>query len=162
LHLTTPTRLTKERFQQLEQHQFSRVLPTPGGRAHAPTSSARHSRKKKNKIFKYAFNPSQNAIILRYSKCLKYAYMYMYTCSSKTLLKSLQKHCQTVFSKFLSRTIFIPAENTRHSEKPGQNPAQCSCTYIQVIDTVPLKWSIHPDQLHSNFAHQTIIILILW
>jgi hypothetical protein len=23
----------------------------------------------------------------------------------------------------LSMTIFIPAENTRHSEKPGQNPA---------------------------------------
>jgi hypothetical protein len=28
-----------------------------------------------------------------------------------------------VFSRFLSMTIFIPAENTRHSEKPGQNPA---------------------------------------
>jgi hypothetical protein len=27
-----------------------------------------------------------------------------------------------VFSRFLSMTIFIPAENTRHSEKPGQNP----------------------------------------
>jgi hypothetical protein len=40
----------------------------------------------------------------------------------KTLLKSLQKHCQTVFSRFLLITIFIPAENTRHSEKPGQNP----------------------------------------
>jgi hypothetical protein len=26
-----------------------------------------------------------------------------------------------VFSRFLSMTIFIPAENTRHSEKPGQN-----------------------------------------
>jgi hypothetical protein len=42
--------------------------------------------------------------------------------SSKPLLKSLQKQCQTVFSRFLSMTIFIPAENTRHSEKPGQNP----------------------------------------
>jgi hypothetical protein len=40
----------------------------------------------------------------------------------KTLSKSLQKHCQTVFSRFLSMTIFIPAENTHHSEKPGQNP----------------------------------------
>jgi hypothetical protein len=30
----------------------------------------------------------------------------------KTLLKSLQKHCQMVFSRFLSMTIFIPAENT--------------------------------------------------
>jgi hypothetical protein len=28
----------------------------------------------------------------------------------------LQKHCQ-----FLSTTIVIPAENTRQSEKPGQN-----------------------------------------
>jgi hypothetical protein len=28
----------------------------------------------------------------------------------KTLLKSLQKHCQTVFSGFLSTTIFVPAE----------------------------------------------------
>jgi hypothetical protein len=27
-----------------------------------------------------------------------------------------------VFSRFLSMTLFIPAENTRHSEKPGQNP----------------------------------------
>jgi hypothetical protein len=27
-----------------------------------------------------------------------------------------------VFSRFLSMTIFIPAENTRHSEKSGQNP----------------------------------------
>jgi hypothetical protein len=41
---------------------------------------------------------------------------------TSVLLKSLQKHCQTVFSRFLSMTIFIPAENTRHSEKPGQNP----------------------------------------
>jgi hypothetical protein len=40
----------------------------------------------------------------------------------KTLLKSLQKHCQAVFSRFLSMTILIPAENTRHSENPGQNP----------------------------------------
>jgi hypothetical protein len=48
---------------------------------------------------------------------LKYAYIV-----HKTLLKSLQKPCQTVFSRFLS-TIFILAENTRHSEKPGQNPA---------------------------------------
>jgi hypothetical protein len=46
-----------------------RVLPTPGGRAHAPTGGARHSRKQ-NKNFKKrkykdpdAFNPSQNAII---------------------------------------------------------------------------------------------------
>jgi hypothetical protein len=38
--------------------------------------------------------------------------------SSKTLLKSLQKHCQTVFSRFLSMNIFIPAENTRHSTYP--------------------------------------------
>jgi hypothetical protein len=38
----------------------------------------------------------------------------------KTLLKSPQKHCQTVFSRFLSMTIFIPAENT---ENPGQNSA---------------------------------------
>jgi hypothetical protein len=30
-----------------------------------------------------------------------------------------------VFSRFLSMTIFIPAENTRHSEKLGQNPANC-------------------------------------
>jgi hypothetical protein len=29
-----------------------------------------------------------------------------------------------VFSRFLSMTIFIPAENTRHAEKPGQNPAR--------------------------------------
>jgi hypothetical protein len=28
-----------------------------------------------------------------------------------------------VFSSFLSTTIFIPADNTRHSEEPGQNPA---------------------------------------
>jgi hypothetical protein len=34
------------------------------------------------------------------------------------LLKNLQK-----FSRFLSTTIFIPAENTRHPEKHGQNPA---------------------------------------
>jgi hypothetical protein len=27
-----------------------------------------------------------------------------------------------VFSRFLSLTIFTAAENTRHSEKPGQNP----------------------------------------
>jgi hypothetical protein len=27
-----------------------------------------------------------------------------------------------VFSRFLLTAIFIPAENTRHSEKPGQNP----------------------------------------
>jgi predicted ester cyclase len=26
-----------------------------------------------------------------------------------------------VFSRFLSTTIFVPAENTWHSEKPGQN-----------------------------------------
>jgi hypothetical protein len=38
-----------------------------------------------------------------------------------TLLKSLQKHCQMVFSRLWSMTIFIPAENTRHSEKHGQN-----------------------------------------
>jgi hypothetical protein len=40
----------------------------------------------------------------------------------KTLLKSPPKHCQMVFSRFLSMSIFIPAENTRHSENPGQNP----------------------------------------
>jgi hypothetical protein len=40
----------------------------------------------------------------------------------KTLLKSLQKHCQTVFSRFLSMTIFIPAEDAPRSEKSGQNP----------------------------------------
>jgi hypothetical protein len=28
-----------------------------------------------------------------------------------------------VFSRFLSTTIFIPAENTQDSERPGQNPA---------------------------------------
>jgi hypothetical protein len=27
-----------------------------------------------------------------------------------------------VFSRFLSTTIFIPVDNTRHSQKPGQNP----------------------------------------
>jgi hypothetical protein len=57
---------------------------------------------------------------LIHSKCNNMTPKYAY--SSKTLLKSLQKHCQTVFSRFLSMTIFIPAENTRHSEKPGQNP----------------------------------------
>jgi hypothetical protein len=33
-----------------------------------------------------------------------------------------------VFSRFLSTTVFIPAENTRHSEKTGQNSVveQCS------------------------------------
>jgi hypothetical protein len=35
----------------------------------------------------------------------------------KTLLKSLQKHCQMVFSRFLSMTISIPAENTWHSRQ---------------------------------------------
>jgi hypothetical protein len=35
----------------------------------------------------------------------------------KTLLKSLQKHCQMVFSRFLATTLFIPAE--KHSEFPG-------------------------------------------
>jgi hypothetical protein len=35
------------------------------------------------------------------------------------MLKSLQKHCQTVFSRFLAATIFVPAENTRHSEFPA-------------------------------------------
>jgi hypothetical protein len=30
----------------------------------------------------------------------------------KTLLKSLQKHRQMVFSRFLATTIFVPAENT--------------------------------------------------
>jgi hypothetical protein len=35
---------------------------------------------------------------------------------------SSSKQCQMVFSRFLSMTIFIPADNTRHSEKPGQNP----------------------------------------
>jgi hypothetical protein len=38
------------------------------------------------------------------------------------------------FSRFLSKTIFIPAENTQHSEKPGQN----SGTYVQRL------WSIAP------------------
>jgi hypothetical protein len=46
----------------------------------------------------------------------------LYASVHKTLLKSLQEHCQMVFSRFLSMTIFIPAENTRHSQKPGQNP----------------------------------------
>jgi hypothetical protein len=32
--------------------------------------------------------------------------------------------CLTAFSKFWSMTIFIPAENTRHSEKPEQNSDQ--------------------------------------
>jgi hypothetical protein len=41
--------------------------------------------------------------------------------------KSLQKHCQTVFSRFLLMTIFFPVENTWHSENPGQNPAMGSC-----------------------------------
>jgi hypothetical protein len=36
----------------------------------------------------------------------------------KTLLKSLHKHYQTVFSRFLATTTFVPAENTRHSEFP--------------------------------------------
>jgi hypothetical protein len=63
---------------------------------------------KKNPNLPDAFNPSKNN-----SKCLKYAY--------KALLRSLQKHCQMVFSRFVSTTIFIPAENTLHSEKPGQN-----------------------------------------
>jgi hypothetical protein len=30
----------------------------------------------------------------------------------ETLLKSLQKYCQMVFSRFLATTIFVPAENT--------------------------------------------------
>jgi hypothetical protein len=79
-----------------------RVLPTPGG--------ARRKEKNINfqKLPPDPSNPSQNAII-----CLKYADMYIV---HKTLLKSLQKHCQTVFSRFLSMTIFILAENTRHSE----------------------------------------------
>jgi hypothetical protein len=47
--------------------------------------------------------------------------------SSKTLLKSLQKHCQTVFSKILSITVFFPAENTWHSEKPWQRPESIKC-----------------------------------
>jgi hypothetical protein len=37
----------------------------------------------------------------------------------KTLLKSLQEHCQMVFSSFWVTAIFIPAENTWHSEFPG-------------------------------------------
>jgi hypothetical protein len=32
----------------------------------------------------------------------------------KTLLKSLQKHYQTIFSRFLATTTFVPAENTLH------------------------------------------------
>jgi hypothetical protein len=47
-----------------------------------------------------------------------------------TLLKSLQKHCQMVFSRFLAMTIFIPAENTQHSEFPGHIPAK-PLTYIE-------------------------------
>jgi hypothetical protein len=35
---------------------------------------------------------------------------------------------EMVFSRFLSMTIFIPAENTRHSEKPGQNSV-CSTPF---------------------------------
>jgi hypothetical protein len=46
------------------------------------------------------------------------------------LLKSLQKYCQTVFSRFLSMTIFIPAENTRHAEKPGQNSVDAASMQI--------------------------------
>jgi hypothetical protein len=61
----------------------------------------------------------QNAIICIYS--------------SKTLLKSLQKHCQTVFSRFLSMVIFIPAENIQHSEKPGQNPVDTGNVQVIIV-----------------------------
>jgi hypothetical protein len=43
-----------------------------------------------------------------------------------------------VFSRFLPTTIFIPAENTRHSEKPGQKPAPTG-TYSQVCKNLQSK-----------------------
>jgi hypothetical protein len=55
------------------------------------------------------FNPSQNAII--------WLQMHMHI-----IHKSLQKHSQTVFSRFLAATTFVPAKNTRHSEFPGHIP----------------------------------------
>jgi hypothetical protein len=35
---------------------------------------------------------------------------------------SLQKYCQMLFLRFLAMTIFIPAENTGHSDFPGHIP----------------------------------------
>jgi hypothetical protein len=54
--------------------------------------------------------------------------------SSKTLLKSLQKHCQTVFSRFLSMTIFIPAEDTQ------KNLARTLVTLLLRKDCVVSHW----------------------
>jgi hypothetical protein len=34
-----------------------------------------------------------------------------------------------VFSRFLATTVFIPAENTRHSKKPGQNSVVVASAY---------------------------------
>jgi hypothetical protein len=89
-----------------------------------------------------AFNPSQNAIIR----------LQMHKKVHKTLLRSLQKHCQMVFSRFLSTTIFIPAENTRHSEKPEQNPSCRSGTYnmpcVALVDYTLLS---SMKELYSKF-----------
>jgi hypothetical protein len=41
-----------------------------------------------------------------------------------------------VFSRFLSTTIFIPAENTQHSEKPGQNSVLL-CIIIRWVGRTP-------------------------
>jgi hypothetical protein len=74
-----------------------------GGHAHhLPAAPGTHEERKNSQMH---FNPSQNAS--------KYAYIV-----HKTLLRSRQKHTK----RFLSMTIFIPAENTRHSKNPGQNP----------------------------------------
>jgi hypothetical protein len=58
---------------------------------------------------------------------------FKYACIvHKTLLKSLQEHYQTVFSRFLVTTTFVPAENTRDSEFPGHIPLD------HEADTLPL------------------------
>jgi hypothetical protein len=44
-----------------------------------------------------------------------------------------------VFSRFLSRTIFIPAENTWHSEKPGQNPMEGQGCSVNINKSFVLK-----------------------
>jgi hypothetical protein len=78
--------------------------------------------------------------------------------NSKTLLKSLQKHCQTVFSRFLSMTIFIPAENTRQSEKPGQNPGVLSFFFSSVaFETKHRRLRPRTDQTKSEI-HITFCI----
>jgi hypothetical protein len=50
------------------------------------------------------------ALTEKKEKCFFFLNDLMNIIVHKTLLKTLQKHCQTVFSRFLSMTIFIPAE----------------------------------------------------